>query len=490
MDLTFIISPIVGSVIGYCTNWVAVKMLFKPLTEKRVLGIKVPFTPGVIPRRREKIAESIGDAVGQELLTADAFQQILEGKEMKGKLRNFVHDRLASLAEEERSLEQLLELITTNQDISLEIKEELTTGIKDLLSSQQIISLLSSSLNQIDGQQLKKYFNSEEHQQFKEQLSRKLAVKLDQPKTKEQLVEFLAAYQDKLTDSQQTIADCLPSGVKENLKQWLREESPELVEELVDFLDSQSTKERINQKLDEVLGNNSLMQIVGGFLDKDKLVDQFIGYLVNFLTEPASQEEILERIDKFVDILLATDLAVVVDQFDKQDLREIVDFLMAEVVTSDVVKELLTSSEQKLIDRFEQDELITADEFVVIEELIEQIINSNILTATLSNLIDYLMQRPVKSYFTALDQSLVQKLEQLISTTVEYLLEFHLGRVLSTLNFKDLVVKKVNDFDILEVENLLLSVIETELRAITWFGAVLGLIMGIITPVISVVVGS
>ena len=53
-----------------------------------------------------------------------------------------------------------------------------------------------------------------------------------------------------------------------------------------------------------------------------------------------------------------------------------------------------------------------------------------------------------------------------------------------------MVVNKVNSFDVLEVEELLLDVIETELKAITWFGAVLGLFMGLITPMLHIFINN
>ena len=48
--LHYIAGPLLGAVIGYCTNWLAVKMLFKPLEPIKVFGRTLPFTPGVIPK--------------------------------------------------------------------------------------------------------------------------------------------------------------------------------------------------------------------------------------------------------------------------------------------------------------------------------------------------------------------------------------------------------------------------------------------------------
>ena len=67
----FIVGPLVGAVIGYFTNYLAVKMLFRPYREKRLFGKRIPFTPGVIPRRRGALARALGEAVGSRLLTKE-----------------------------------------------------------------------------------------------------------------------------------------------------------------------------------------------------------------------------------------------------------------------------------------------------------------------------------------------------------------------------------------------------------------------------------
>jgi len=85
--LFWIIPPVVGAIIGYVTNAVAIKMLFRPLKEIRFLGRRLPFTPGILPRERHKLAESIGRMVEQELLTSDVLRERLAKTEVREKIR-------------------------------------------------------------------------------------------------------------------------------------------------------------------------------------------------------------------------------------------------------------------------------------------------------------------------------------------------------------------------------------------------------------------
>lgn len=71
--LPWVLPPLIGAMIGYVTNAVAIRMLFRPFREVRLLGVRLPFTPGVIPRQRADLAERIGRMVARQLLTPEVF---------------------------------------------------------------------------------------------------------------------------------------------------------------------------------------------------------------------------------------------------------------------------------------------------------------------------------------------------------------------------------------------------------------------------------
>ena len=71
MILSYIAGPLIGAAIGYCTNYIAVKMLFYPRKEIRLFGHRLPFTPGAIPRGKPRLAGAIGNIVGRQLFTGD-----------------------------------------------------------------------------------------------------------------------------------------------------------------------------------------------------------------------------------------------------------------------------------------------------------------------------------------------------------------------------------------------------------------------------------
>lgn len=80
MDLSnlwlFVAPPVIGGIIGYFTNDIAIKMLFRPYRPFYVGGRKLPFTPGLIPANQERLAKRIADTIMGSLLTPDELQKL------------------------------------------------------------------------------------------------------------------------------------------------------------------------------------------------------------------------------------------------------------------------------------------------------------------------------------------------------------------------------------------------------------------------------
>ena len=104
--LGFFLPPLIGALIGFVTNVVAVRMLFRPLKEIRLLRFRLPFTPGILPRERHKLAESIGAMVDRELLTAGVLRERLARPELREKVEITLGSYTAQMLE--RPLSQYL----------------------------------------------------------------------------------------------------------------------------------------------------------------------------------------------------------------------------------------------------------------------------------------------------------------------------------------------------------------------------------------------
>lgn len=72
----YITPPVAGGIIGYYTNDIAIKMLFRPYRAIYIGRQRVPFTPGLIPRNQTRLAQNISDAIMSSLLTPEEIQNL------------------------------------------------------------------------------------------------------------------------------------------------------------------------------------------------------------------------------------------------------------------------------------------------------------------------------------------------------------------------------------------------------------------------------
>lgn len=97
--LHYVLPPLVGAAIGYITNWIAVKMLFRPRHPKYIGKRRIPFTPGIVPRRKDALAQAIGQAVGERLLTKEDIEKAFFDEGKRSEIISRLTDGIMSAAE-------------------------------------------------------------------------------------------------------------------------------------------------------------------------------------------------------------------------------------------------------------------------------------------------------------------------------------------------------------------------------------------------------
>lgn len=91
-ELSYLTAPLLGGIIDYITNDIAIRMLFRPHTAKYIFGVHIPFTPGIIPKEKGRIAEAIGSTISENLMNKEVLEKYLLSDEMVGKIRSSIED--------------------------------------------------------------------------------------------------------------------------------------------------------------------------------------------------------------------------------------------------------------------------------------------------------------------------------------------------------------------------------------------------------------
>ena len=94
----WILLPLVGAAIGYGTNWLAVKMLFRPRKPMSLLGLKIQ---GLVPRRQGDLAASVARTVEQEFISKEDIQKLVGSLAESDRVKSLLHERVDALIQEQ-----------------------------------------------------------------------------------------------------------------------------------------------------------------------------------------------------------------------------------------------------------------------------------------------------------------------------------------------------------------------------------------------------
>ncbi|MGA3678045.1 DUF445 domain-containing protein [Lysinibacillus agricola] len=156
--VTLLFMAVIGAAIGGVTNHLAIKMLFRPHEAIYIKNWRVPFTPGLIPKRRDELAKQLGLTVVNYLLTPETFRKKFFSKDIQDKVEQFVQTKVEeTIFTNDKTIQDWLTLAGfSNMPATIEQKVEAIVegqfeSVKNTLSTKSIRTLLSADIqNAID----------------------------------------------------------------------------------------------------------------------------------------------------------------------------------------------------------------------------------------------------------------------------------------------------------------------------------------------------
>lgn len=118
VDISYFVAPLMGGIIGYITNDIAIRMLFRPHKVKYIMGIHIPFTPGIIPKEKGRIADAIGGVISENLMNKDVLERYLLSDDMVKKVRSAVEEFIETQKHNHETVKEFLLHYLSDEEIS------------------------------------------------------------------------------------------------------------------------------------------------------------------------------------------------------------------------------------------------------------------------------------------------------------------------------------------------------------------------------------
>ncbi|MCX7950734.1 MAG: DUF445 family protein [Clostridiales bacterium] len=441
--MKYLIPVAVGALIGYITNWLAIKMLFRPHYEKRIFGIRIPFTPGLIPKEKERIAKSVGEAVGTHLFSTDDFVDALCSKEVKKQVVEWLKNKISSYKNTKKSIYETLEFLGDTRDkIIIKIKKNLSILFAQMIKSKE--------KNIVD------FIN--------ENFDIRLVLKniTENIDIKTNIYEIIA----KAEVSDKKIKDIIPNSVDGSIKIYIYSNKDRIAEAVKETLSKDTVKEKISSSASRMV-ESMLGKFAAMFLSPELIGDKIISALDGYLSDENNHHDIAMVAIALYEKITETNVSDIAISFSGETKQEAIN------TVSNKIKEYING----LVDGLN------------IETIVQGLIENNdkideaIFVAT-DYMVDGIMNMDISKLIEIVDENEQDSILEFLDEIFEGFIKDKASKIIDLIDISRLVEDRINSFDVAFAEEIILDVASKELSAITWLGALLGAIMGIISPLL------
>ena len=123
----YLISSFVGAIIGYITNYIAIKMLFRPYKAKKLGSITI-IPQGVIPKEKANLAKNIANIVQNHLLDKEELHKLITSDKFKIEIQNMISQKI-----DEFDMPNITEIIKSNPQ---KIAESISDFVMQMIASK------------------------------------------------------------------------------------------------------------------------------------------------------------------------------------------------------------------------------------------------------------------------------------------------------------------------------------------------------------------
>lgn len=367
---------LIGAAIGGVTNHLAIKMLFRPLKPIYIWGKQLPFTPGLIPKRREDLAIQLGRTVVDHLLTAEGIRNKFKEPAFLKDLEKWAEAEVCKIFESQKTLLGWLEDFGVSE-------------AEDKLE-KKLMTFIESRYEELLGQVRSK-----------------------------------------------TLAETLPQELLAKIEAKIPEFSAYILNKGVDYFESDEGRARLSTMIQDFLDNlGSLGNMVQMFISNDSIVNSVQPELIKFLSHKGTQNMLTQLLDKEWDKVKHWQVGMVEEKVGRDQLLH---FLQTQINEQIPYKKWLHSSIEELTGSYKA---------IILEKWIPKAVE--MVADFVDNRIEEMMRK------------------------------FHLAEI---------VRKQVEGFPVERLEVIVLSISKREFKMITYLGAFLGGLIGIVQGLIVYFVG-
>lgn len=498
---------------GYAGAWLAVRMLFRPRRPFKIIGITL-FPQGMIPRHRDRLANAIGKAVGDELVSQETIMEQLVGKDfLRTKIRGVIDSYTQELLAQ--NYPSLIETLPGNlrgpvldaiTSLQLTVADHIAEILKNEETHSAISGFVERRVDEVLSRRVASVIDDETFEKFVGFIEERIHTAIDSPTLENNIREFVSRRVDDLANTETPLGAMFTPDAVALIKEKANEQIAPVAHHLTEIAAAERTRNQIGglikKEVHDYYENLPFFKKI--FVSRDNLLRE-VDVLVNE-SLPRRIEETLKGdvfateassfIDTTIDNALARPLPDVIGTIVPEQLSR-----LKVQITAAIVKLLRSDEMRRSISAYVTDTLqklrphsidsilrtVHPESEAKLKNMLSHGLVSIIASENTSRLVNDMLSHQIEQLLSAPIGKLSDKIEEekLVSAsetfadTIINAIREKLPEAIKEFDVGGVVREKIMNYPVEKLEALVLSVAKEHLRTIELFGAGFGFAIGV-----------
>jgi uncharacterized membrane protein YheB (UPF0754 family) len=499
---------------GYGAAWLAVRMLFRPHKPVRVLGLTV-WPQGMIPRHRERLAQTIGHAVGNELVSQETVVHALfETGFFRRKVENFVGSYTEELLNSNYAtfLDALpraarAPVLDALSALQLRLAEHIAATLRSEETAEAVTRFVDRRVDEILSQRLGESVGVETFEQVLGFVENRFRGVVTERGFESKVREFVSSRVDELAQSRATLAEMFTPDTVAVIKERIDSQVPPIVQHLTEIATNKGTRKQIGalikREVDDYYQQLNFFKKI--FISRER-IHQEVDDLVNktlprrvgeFLSGEAFEHQAEEFLNSTIDGVLARPVNELIGNVAPERLEMIKDDIAGRILSLARSPELVTSVSAYATDALERVrphtlrallEHARPDSAEQIKSFLTRGLmgvlareeTARTVNALLATQVEKLLVRPIGRVGDLVPEEKVRRASAMLADRIESAARERLPAAIAEFDIGRIVEEKVAAYPIKKLEDLVLSVAKQHLHKIELFGLLIGFAIGVV----------
>ncbi|HEV7745848.1 MAG TPA: DUF445 family protein [Pyrinomonadaceae bacterium] len=499
---------------GFAAAWLAIWMLFHPYQPVKLFGLTV-WPQGMIPRHRARLAESIGNAVGNELVSQQTvFDALFETSFFQRKVEDFVTAHTQDLLGrvypsfiDALPAQARAPILDTISALQYRLAEYIATMLKSDETTAAIESFIDRQVDELLARRVGDTLSEDQFDKILLFVEKRFARLVSEVDLEQKVRDFVSGRLDDLARSNATLAETFTPETVAFIKERIDSQVPPIVHHLADIATSPNTRTQIGalikHEVDDYYDQLSLIKKI--FISRERIhreVDELVNKTLpkrieEYLRGPAFEQEAEAFLNATIDKVLARPLNELVGQIDSErfdSIKQEITTRIVEMAKSEELSASVSTYVRDAIERFrpqtlgaalqqlDADSVHTVKQFLTrsLESLLSRDDTARTVNAILNSQIERLLVSPIGRLGDHVSEHSMKRASTALVERITLTAREGLPKAIAEFDVGGLVRKKVSEYPIEKLEALVLSVASQHLKTIELFGAVIGFFIGLV----------